>query len=182
MATVTIIELADYVIDDIGDTELTTDQVRALVKKAILRINRKLTVAGISSTITLDADECKATISADADVVKDLVVLQTECIIATRNYMESVSKGIRIRSGTDEVDTTAGFGGQNAVVKAVCGELQTAIADFVETQINSNVEDYASLIWYGEQRKYEDVDHDGQYDERRHPFDCAFDDEESNNL
>ena len=184
MATeITIIEIANYVADDIGDTTLTTDQLRGLVKKGILRINRRLAVAALDISIVVDDDECMALFpSGYVNSLKDFVIMQTECIIAKRQHMESVSKGIRIRSGSDEVDTTAGFGGQRDVVNSICSELDDAFGKFIETQNQSTVAENAGLIWYGEQRKYEDADHDGQYYERKHPFDSGYDDESAHSL
>jgi hypothetical protein len=99
---------------------------------------------------------------------------------------EAVSKGIRIRSGQDEVDTTAAFGGYKSAVSNVCDELKEAIEDYLDEAEKaagySTVADDGAMIWYGDQRKYEDVDHDGQYDERVHPFDSEFDDETARDL
>lgn len=181
--SVTIVELADYVADDLGDTSLTTDQIRSMVVKAILRMNRRLEVADLEISIALDADESTAIFpSTNANTLKDFVIMQAECMIAKRQQMEAVSKGIRIRSGADEVDTTAGFGGQRDIVKTICGELEAAFADFIESQSRSSVATYGTLIWHGEQDIYEDVDHNGQFSERKHPFDSEFDDESCRDL
>jgi hypothetical protein len=183
MAIETVAQLMSEVSLDIGDTELTDDQIRMFVHKAVVRLNRRLDAAGLSTVLAVDSN---CNISFPDETLRDLVVLQAECLIAKRGHMEAVQKGIRIKSGSDEVDTTAGFNGHQSVVTNVCDELDEAFEQYVENAKESEhsdlIENYGTMIWYGEQRKYEDVDHDGQFAERKHPFDSAFDDEEAHDL
>jgi hypothetical protein len=166
MAVVTVAELVSELSLDIGDTELTEENLRAFIHKAVNRLNRRLELAGLETTLSVDAD---CNINFPNSALRDLIVLQAECLIAKRTQMEAVNKGIRIRSGTDEVDTTAGFGGLESVTKSVCEELDEAFQDYMENAASDAVVDGGKLIWYGTQRTIADLEHDGdEYEQRRY--------------
>jgi len=176
-------DIAEDVSIDLGEM-LTASGALDYVNKSIRRINRRLHFTGTTNEVTIDAS---GIITFPDNAVADIMVLQMECLAVKTQQGEAVSKGIRIKSGSDEVDTTAGFGGYQNAVKNVCGELQQAIKDYLKEaekdERSDTLSEYGTLMWYGEQRKYEDVDHDGQYAEpNKHPFDSAFDDDQANNL
>lgn len=172
-------DLAEDVSIDMGDV-VSASGALTYIPKAIRRVNRRLHFCDTSNEITCDAS---GIITAPDCGVIDILILQTECMIAKTNQGEAVDKGIRIRSGQDEVDTTAAFGGYDSAVKNVCEELKDAIEDYLkEAEYGANTAANAGLIWYGEQRKYEDAEHDGQHYERKHPFDSMYDDETAHDL
>jgi hypothetical protein len=148
------------------DTELTDNQWEILVVKALARLNRRL---GIS----LSYNESTGTIvPTPNDTVHDLIILQIECMLAKRRHAEAVSKGIRVRDGDSEIDTTAGFGGYKTVVGDVCGELEKAIQDYL---INTEGPgEHGDTVWHGNTPVYDDHDHDGQADHTRW-YDSPFD-------
>lgn len=175
--------LVEHVMLDVGSTGMTSGTATLFVTKAVRRLNRRLHLIGTVSAMAVSG---AYVLGADNDDFQDFIVMQAECLIAKRQQGEAVSKGIRIRSGQDEIDTTAGFRGYGDVTSSICDELEEAIADYLEEAEKaagySTVAEDGAMIWYGEQRKYEDVDHDGQYSEREHPFDSAFDDDVARDL
>jgi hypothetical protein len=180
MAKITTAQLVDELSTDTGITD--EEALRKFIQKAAIRLDGRLSVLLGSSMISAD-ENCNIVVDGDyANALHGLLLMQAECFIAKKQQFDAVSKGIRIRSGTDEVDTTAGFGGYRDVSKSACDELKDALDEFVDAVNKGSAEEYGELIWYGNQRKYEDAYHDGDYYERKHPFDSAFDDEEAQNL
>jgi hypothetical protein len=174
MAIVTVAELVSEISLDIGDTELTEENLRAFVHKAVTRLNRRLELADLDTVLSVD-DDCN--INFPDKALRDLIILQAECLIVKRSQMEAVNKGIRIRSGTDEVDTTAGFSGYENVTKSVCEELDEAFENYKENAASDAVVDGGKLIWYGTQKTDVDLEHDGdEYENRRYksPIDSDF--------
>lgn len=181
MALITSAQLISELSTDTGITD--EEALRSFLQKAIIRLDGRLALITDTTMVSTD-DNCNVIVNGDyANTLHSLLLMQAECLIAKKQHFDAVSKGIRIRSGTDEVDTTAAFGGYNDVSKDICNELKDALEDFSEFLDKAVTETYGSLIWYGNQRKYEDADHDGQYNEpRKHPFDSAFDDEDARSL
>jgi hypothetical protein len=180
MAIITTAQLIAELSTDTGITD--EESLQDFLQKAIIRLNGRLVAAGATTTISVD-DNCNVIVSGDyAATLHSLLLLQTECLIAKKRHFDAVSKGIKIKSGSDEVDTTAAFRGYQDVSKSICNELNDALVEFTDLLKKGATENYADMIWYGNQRKYEDVDHDGQHQERRHPFDSGFDDDTASNL
>lgn len=176
-------DLASDVAIDIGDA-ITASGALTYIDKAIRRSNRRLHLTGTSNEITTTTG-VSGIITAPDDSSIDILIMQTECMIVKTKQGEAVSNGmgIRIKGGSDEVDTTVALRGHDSAVKNVCDELKEAIDDYLkEAEYGANTAANAGLIWYGEQRKYEDADHDGQYYERKHPFDSGYDDEIAHDL
>jgi hypothetical protein len=67
-------------------------------------------------------------------------------------------KGIRVRDGDTEIDTTAGFKGYDALIGGggvgVCDELQKALDDF-NARIATDPAVWGSIIWKGNTRRVE---------------------------
>ena len=108
--------------------------------------------------------------------IYDLILLQIECLIVKQTRRSAVSKGIRVRDGDSEIDTTAGFGGHDAVVKDICGELDNALKDMDWT--DGGVLDTGTdsmIIWYGNSRIYADMDHDGEGSGETKDYSSPFD-------
>lgn len=101
-----------------------------------------------------------------------LLIALTECKISKRARSSAVSKGIRVKSGEESIDTTAAFGGYKDLIADTCGYFKDLLIEYLRK--NRNAATYGDLIWHGNQRIYEDHDHDGQADHTRYynsPFD-----------
>jgi hypothetical protein len=86
----------------------------------------------------------------------NLVLLQTECMYAKRKYFDSVLKGIRVKDGDTEIDTTAGFSGYDALIGGagvgVCDELKACLEDF-NKRIATDPAVWGDIIWKGNTRR-----------------------------
>ena len=170
---VAISGMVDNIILDLGDNGLTGGKASGLILKAIKRLNRRLKLTS-ANQFTFSPSGYITHVTSD--VLEDLIYLQTECMAVKRGYSAAVSKGIRIRSGQDEVDTTSGFKGYSDFAKSVCDELADAIKDYIQDTYADDalLNAKGKLIWYGTQRRIERYDHDGDaYGTRRSqsPFD-----------
>lgn len=156
------------------DLSLTTDdftqaQLDEFVQKAVNRINRRLRLTGTAAEIVFD--EGSGTISPTPNAtILDFLVMQVECFIVQNIRKIAVGKGIRVKDGETEIDTTASFKGFDDQVKDICNELKDAVEDFLEeedreTYINAVV-DGASVVWYGNSNICEDLLHNNQGDGR----------------
>lgn len=160
-------DVKDQVKLDLGlTTEFTDSQLTTFVIKAINRLNRRLELTGTSSELSFDAGT--GTISPSPNsTMQDFIVMQTECLIIKRDRRVAIGKGIRVKDGETEIDTTASFGGWNDAVNDICEELNDAIEEFKEEtdkDIYYAAYDSAENIWYGTRRICEDLDHAGQGD------------------
>jgi hypothetical protein len=76
-----------------------------LINKASRRVNRELCLFGTSDEITVDASGC---IFPQDGTLEDLVILQTECMIASRDVNMDLSTngaGIHAVDGEQTLDT-----------------------------------------------------------------------------
>mgnify|MGYP006292519409 CR=1 FL=1 len=159
-------DLAEYASIDIGDS-ITPSGALDYVDKSIRRVNRKLRLS--DNEITVSAS---GIITAPDEDSIDILLLQMECLIVRTDKGNAISKGIKIKSGSDSVDTTAGFSGYESIVKDVCGELERAVDKYLENVADTALTEGGSLIWYGEQREYwESEDYDNSRKNFRSPFD-----------
>ena len=168
--------LADDVILDLGDNGLTWAQASGLIVKSVKRLNRRLRLSGTSSKMTIHSSGYVKNVSNNT--IEDFLVMQAECLAVKRGYSEAVSKGIRIRSGQDEVDTTSGFRGYIDVVNSICQELTDAIRDYLRDTYGDDalLDASGKLIWYGTQRRREDYTKDGDKRGTRY-YDSPFDED-----
>lgn len=159
--------ITDLVKLDLGlsDTDFTDTQFQQFTQKAINRINRRLCLTGTSSELSFDEGTGLITPTPDATIF-DFLIMQIECFIVRNLRKVAVGKGIRVRDGETEIDTTAGFGGHKDQVTDICGELEQAVEDYKqqadEDAFSDVVSNYSEVIWYGTARVCEDLDHDGQ--------------------
>lgn len=80
-------------------------QLLAILRKAARRINRRMNLTNTSEEITVLTD---GSITPDDDDLKDLVLLQAECLIASREFQDDLgsgSVGVAITDGEQSVDT-----------------------------------------------------------------------------
>lgn len=160
----------DQVKLDLGlTTEYTDAQLTSFIEKAINRLNRRLEYTGTSNEISLNSTTGVITPTPNS-TIQDFLVMQTECLIVKRDRRIAVGKGIRVKDGETEIDTTASFRGFNDVVTDICGELDEAIKDFIEDEDKVTYQTAAAQnaenVWYGNSNICETMDHNGQGDSR----------------
>jgi len=155
----------------------TDSEWDSLVDRSVSRINRKLSLSGNDGELTLASGTyTRSDAGAVTDSVGDIVLLQTECVIAKSLRRTAVSKGIRVKDGDSSIDTTASFDGHNNIVEDVCGELNSAIIEYKSSDPDgeSGAATYGGLVTYDDQEIIVDQDHNGQtFSSRdyRSPFD-----------
>jgi len=163
-------DLIDDVVTDMGDA-ITASGALEYVGKSIRRLNRRLHIAETTDAISVNAS---GTITAPSEEVVDILCLQIECLIVKTNQGNAISKGIKIKSGSDSVDTTASFGGFQDLVGNVCGELKDAITDYLTEIGDAAIVDGGDVIWYGDQREHwEGEDYDNSRKNFKSPFDTG---------
>jgi len=152
-------------------TELSDEAIQIFIVKSLDRLNMKLMLEGTSAELSFD-DSKGVVVPTPSSSMRALIVMQAECLIVKKRQADAVRKGIRVRDGESEIDTTAGFRGHGDVVSGVCKELEDAIAAFLRGQ--GGAEQHGDLIWHGNQRLFEEANHDGQafkIKDMRSPFD-----------
>ncbi len=85
------------------------NQLILIVIKAARRVNRKLCLLGTSDEIIVSASTGEIT-SPDDDALDDLVMLQAECMIASRQFSEELTDGtagVLMKDGEQALDTRA---------------------------------------------------------------------------
>ena len=162
-------DVKDQVKLDLGlTTEFTDAQLTTFVVKAINRLNRRLELTGTSSELSFDTGT--GTISPSPNsTMQDFLVMQTECLLMKRDRRVAIGKGIRVKDGETEIDTTASFAGWNDSVEDICGELDEAVEKFLDDEdktVYQTAFNDAKNIWYGNTNICEDLLHNGQGDGR----------------
>ena len=86
-------------------------QLLALLKKSARRLNRTLCLTGTASEISIDASGC---VTPDNQDLEDLVLLQAECLISSREYQSDLAgtEGVLIKDGEQTIDKRAGMIGR----------------------------------------------------------------------
>lgn len=108
-------------------------QLVLIVIKAARRINRRLNLLDTTDEIIVNATTGEVT-SPDDDALDDLVMLQAECMIASRQFSEELTDGTAgtfMKDGEQILDTkTKGIarGTFYNSVHSPCEELKEAIA------------------------------------------------------
>lgn len=137
---------------DLGlTTEFTDAQLTVFIQKAINRINRRLELTGTSLELSFDSGTGTITPIPNATIL-DFLVMQTECLIIKRDRRVAVGKGIRVKDGETEIDTTASFAGFNDAVRDICDELDQAVKDYLAKKDEEkilDVSDAGEIVWYG---------------------------------
>jgi hypothetical protein len=151
--------------DDHANETYTDQQLNIFIRAALRRLANRV---GMTITITLGAFS-----TAPSDQQADLISLQSQCLFAQRQFREAVDKGVRVRQDENEIDTSAGLGGYKESVSgkySACAMLEEDISDYIENnpdlEIESVTSKYAADIWAGTQNLYDDVDFNGQGEDR----------------
>ena len=156
----------------ISATEFTTSEINIFITKAVNRINRRLLLTGTSAQMSYNSTI--GTISpALNSSLQDLIVLQTECLIAQSRNSNAVSKGIRVKDGDSEIDTTAGFAGHKDVISRLCDELDEAIKQYLYN--TTGAAQNGKMVWYGNSNVFEEMGHNGQGNQETRDFSSPFD-------
>jgi len=175
MAIIQLQKIAEDVILDMGQTDDIDDEmVKKFIQKAIRRINRTFKLAGIDAGITQADEYCDIEFADEyMQIIPDLITLQAECLISKRRYYDAVSKGIKIKSGSDSVDTTSSFGGHEVLSSSFCDELKDALKSFLdEVGTDALINGGGDVIWYGEQREFwKNEDYNNDRKNFKSPFD-----------
>lgn len=149
---------------DLGllDDAFTTGEFARFIDKAVKRINRRLCFTGTAAELTFNTLTGQISPVPDSTIC-DFILMQAECMISKRNFNVGIRKGIRVKDGETEIDTTAGFGGFSDMIKSFCGELDEAVKEFFRKEhedLYRNVT--GEVVWYGNRNICEDLFHNGQ--------------------
>ena len=164
---------------DLGleSTAYTDAQWISLLDRSVGRINRKLSLTGTDAELTLTSETyARSDAEAVTGSVGDIVLLQVQCLIAKALKRSAVSKGIKVKDGDSEIDTTAGLDGHGSVADDICQELEQAIIDYkvADPDGESGAAAFGDLVTYDNSEIITDVDHNGQtwvQRDSRSPFD-----------
>jgi hypothetical protein len=112
--------------------EFTDVQLVAILQKAARRINRRLCLFDTTDEITVDSLGC---VTPADGVLEDLVLMQAECLITQRHYVDFLSSsssaaGVFIKDGEQTADTrSAGIARSSAFDSKIspCAELERQI-------------------------------------------------------
>lgn len=121
-------------------------QLLAVLRKSARRINRVLNLTGTDEAIQIMSDGC---ITPDNPDLEDLVLLQAECIIASRDFQEELgdaSEGLVVRDGEQTVDTTQSVIARGTFFNSPnspCAELIEAI----KLEKMNRAGDASRLVW-----------------------------------
>lgn len=155
--------ILEFVEEDLGIT-ITASSLETLIKKALHRINRKLSLTG-DALLVYDSNT-KLISPTPNDVLLDIILLQVECLMVKKERIRVVGGGLRIRDGDTELDISDAFNGFRDIVNDTCGELDKAIKQYLFNKISDNGE----IVWYHNQKHIVDT-RQGNRRSFRSPFD-----------
>jgi len=154
-------EIRSAIGDDDASAETYTDyQLNIFIRSALKRLKVR---AGIDIAIANGTLTPAPTAEESA-----LIGLQTQCMIAHRQFRSAALKGVRVKQDDSSVDTAAGLGGLRESVSGAgspCAQLEDLLREYL-AKVAGAVETYGEAVWSGNSKVYEDIDHDGQHNER----------------
>ena len=90
----------------------TDGQIIAILQKAARRVNRRLHLTDTTDEIVVDDTGVMTSPTGDnSEDLEDILLLQAECLISTREYHEDISEGnagILVRDGEQLLDDRTG--------------------------------------------------------------------------
>ena len=107
-------------------------QLIQIVTKAARRVNRRLCLFGLAEQIVISSSTGEIT-SPDDGTFEDLVLLQAECLIASREFQTELSGGaggVLVKDGEQVLDNRASIVARGTFFNSPhspCAELDTAI-------------------------------------------------------
>lgn len=122
------------------------EQLIQILQKSARRLNRRLNLFGTSDEISVDAS---GVVSPSDGSLEDLVLLQAECLLASRDFTSDLSNGligVAVSDGEQAIDTRSKAGARQAFFDSKhgpCAELEKEIR--LEELKRSS--DNAKLIW-----------------------------------
>lgn len=154
---------------DTGTTtsDFTDAQMVTFIKKALIRTNRRLRLVGTTKAFSFNS-VTGAIQPTPNDVFLDLILMQVECFMIKNLSRGAVSKGIRIKDGDAEIDTSASLGGWANITRDFCDDLDDAfdrlLAQMALTGCPGDANDNGAgqLVVYSTSRIREVMGHAGQ--------------------
>ena len=134
--------------------EFTDAQLIVILQKSARRINRKLCLTGTEDEIVVNTTT--GDITPNDNDLKDLVLLQSECLISQRYFTEflssdSATAGVLVEDGEQKIDTRSAGSARGQVFNSKgsamspCDELAEAInAEKLKRMMGG---DTGSVIW-----------------------------------
>lgn len=173
-STVNLSDITDAVKIDLAlsETKYTNAQYEIFLIKSLRRINRRLNFTDTDDELSYDKATNVVSPKPNSSLY-DIIILQMECLVTKSGRSEAVSKGIRVRDGDTEIDTTAGFDGHNDVARDACAELEDAIKEYKWTMQNAAQDGYD--VGYRNTKIIESMDHDGEGTGRSRDWSSPFD-------
>jgi hypothetical protein len=169
-------------IGDDGSTQTYSDtQLTTMVQKATMRVDAELAscltsrggtaVSGgyvqfeqaLSGSTFLPSGvfvlPSGASTNGLPDPIFNLILLRSECMIAKRAHFDAAGKGIRVRDGDTEIDTSVSFAGLASLVNdqgGPCAEYQKMLEGYcayIFRTTEGDITKYGTIIWAGTTRK-----------------------------
>lgn len=171
-------EITEQVKIDLGllDADFTDSDYEKFIIKALNLINLKLCLKGDDAFTIQDDGSISPEIN---EAGQALIILAIECLIQKRKRAIAIGKGIRVKDGDSEIDTTAGFTGHKDLSDSICGDFDKSITHILFTgcSIKESSSESASgeIVWYNNSRIFEPLDHDGQGSGENAGFESPFD-------
>lgn len=154
-------------INDDGTTlTYTDDQLKIFIGKAASLLNTRLYNTPVSSGTAPSIYNWSSGTAIFSDTFNDtmltLLEMQTECLIAKRNFAKAISKGIQVRDGDTEINLTGSLSAHREFIGnikfGVCAQLDKLIDEI--NRSTGGPENYGNLIWKGNMRNYQEHYHD----------------------
>lgn len=134
---------------DVGDDgavqRLSDTQYIALFQKAARRLNRELTLTGSGAIVVDSAGDI--TSSDPENRMHDLLLLQAECLLASRDFTYSLNSGtagVSVSDGEQSLDNRASASARQGLYDSAhspCAQLKQALNSFKLEQTDGK------LIW-----------------------------------
>ena len=103
----------------------------SILQKSARKVNRKLCLTGTATALSVDNN---GVITPDDEDLKDIVLLQAECLISQTEYQQDLrdnDAGVVVKDGEQTVDTTSAGVARGTFFNSPnspCGELDKCIA------------------------------------------------------
>ncbi len=151
----------------ISDDLFTEAEYVLFTQKAINKVNRCICLTGTDGELVFDEGTGTITPTPDSSIF-DLIIMSIECLIAVRANNVAIGKGIRVKDGETEIDTTASFTGFKDITNRLCADFNDSCELYLTKQREADYKTAAvsagSVQWYGNRNICESMFHNGQGD------------------
>ncbi len=138
-----------------NSTDFTNEDLAAIVVYSANKINLKLSLSPAIGYIPAASGFSPE----PSDDIACFIVMQSNCTTAKKSSAIALGKGIRVRDGDSEIDTSVGFGGLGAFQDAICDELDELIELYRSGGIGAETPSVASIygcsVGYAQSKKSE---------------------------